>query len=230
VSAASSATAATTLAVVSPRAAHFLGVSDPGTTPLGSLKFDAPVRVSACDFLGRELASTTFLAGCTSGTVAAYRVPATAGLAADPVTVFGPASSSSLSSSSLSSGAVKAVAACPYDVSAFATAEDETFSVWSTEAPDPHRPALNRRPIAGGAITRFSWSPHLEAVAALATADGTLVFIDIRLDKPVVARREMAHGRLASVSAIAWSPYVANWLATGGSDSAVNVWDLRWAA
>ncbi|KAJ2891117.1 hypothetical protein GGI21_005947, partial [Coemansia aciculifera] len=77
-------------------------------------------------------------------------------------------------------------------------------------------------------LSRAAWSPHSGAtLVAAASVDGGVAIVDLRRRGRAVAWRASA-GPAANDAA--WSPLVPHWLATGGEDGAVCVWDLRYAA
>ncbi|KAJ2898493.1 hypothetical protein IWW38_001371 [Coemansia aciculifera] len=77
-------------------------------------------------------------------------------------------------------------------------------------------------------LSRAAWSPHAGAtLVAAASVDGGVAIVDLRRRGRAVAWRASA-GPAANDAA--WSPLVPHWLATGGEDGAVCVWDLRYAA
>jgi len=216
-----------TAAVIGFREAHIFR-GEPTLSEIAAVPL--PRRAFCCDWVS----DGRVLLGCDSGSVlvlsscdAAATIAVAADLRPDPIGTH---------SSSSSNHPVRSVAACPYDTSAFATVEGEAFRVWAVDATAADaRPVLTRKPLqqyqhqqAGATLHRFAWSPHNEAIAAISAALHMLAFIDIRLDRPVVARKDAAHSR--RLSALAWSPYVPYWLATGGQDACVKIWDLRNAA
>jgi len=122
------------------------------------------------------------------------------------------------------------VSGCPYDAAAFATTSHDEFKVWTIGDGSGGTPmeGLSQKPYSGSSISAFEWSPLLQPVAALAVEPNTFLFTDIRSDKPVVGRHDNAH--TLNITAIAWNPYIPYWLATGGAEGHVKIWDMRYSA
>ncbi|BFZ59909.1 hypothetical protein YB2330_000931 [Saitoella coloradoensis] len=89
------------------------------------------------------------------------------------------------------------------------------------------------QPIAHGglsanALTCAAGSPltrGLVAVGGTSVGQGGIKIIDTRADWRHATGLSSAHD--GPVRSVAWSPFVDNWLATGGDDGVVRVWDTR---
>ena len=80
-------------------------------------------------------------------------------------------------------------------------------------------------------LVTASWNPHISNsnLIAAGAVDHNLYLIDTRLiggPKSNVWKIEGAHN--GDVNTVKFNPFVPYWLASGGSDGVVKVWDIRY--
>lgn len=182
----------------------------------GSVDLDLSLgRAMCCDWLG----STTFITGTNSGVIAGY------GLSKNSTGVPSrkieqPCIKFVTPESAGQSTVVSSVSVYPFeDDTTFASTNAEYFHVWSTTT--GKTPIISRRPLPGFGISNFCWSQHTTGVAAIAAESNSLLFVDVKVPRPLVGKIDSVHSR--DITAIAWNNYIPHIIATGGADSCVNV-------
>ncbi|ORX97984.1 WD40 repeat-like protein [Basidiobolus meristosporus CBS 931.73] len=83
--------------------------------------------------------------------------------------------------------------------------------------------------VAKDTIFDASWAPsslHSAPLLAVGSADKSVSLLDMRKDgRPLVWRTRMAHDGV--INEVQWSPFVPYWIASGGDDHTVKLWDIR---
>ena len=109
----------------------------------------------------------------------------------------------------------------------FISLRNRHFYIWDvtrTDAP------LLRQQGSNAPLTSVCWNPHDPDIVALGTVDRTIKVVDTRILQENAAgsvawTSKMAHE--TAVKCIAWNPLVPHWLATGGEDGIIKIWDHR---
>ena len=182
----------------------------------GSVDLDLSLgRAMCCDWLG----STTFITGTNSGVVAGYGLSKNT-TGAPSKRIEQPCIKFDTPELAGQDMAVTSVSVYPFeDNTTFASTNAEYFHVWSTST--GKTPIVSRRPLPDFALSHFCWSQHTAGVAAIAAESNSLLFVDVKVPRPLVGKIDSAHSR--EITAIAWNQYIPHIIATGGADSCVNV-------
>lgn len=182
----------------------------------GSVDLDLSLgHAMCCDWLG----STTFITGTNSGVIAGYGLSKNS-TGVPSKKIEQPCIKFVTPESAGQSASVSSVSVYPFeDDTTFASTNSEYFHVWSTTT--GKTPIISRRPFPGYRVSNFCWSHHTAGVAAIAAESNSLLFIDVKVPRPLIGKIDSGHSR--EITAIAWNHYIPHIIATGGADSCVNV-------
>ncbi|KAK9723064.1 hypothetical protein K7432_002173 [Basidiobolus ranarum] len=83
--------------------------------------------------------------------------------------------------------------------------------------------------VARDTIFDASWAPpslHSAPLLAVGSADKSVSVLDMRKDgKPMVWKAQKGHDSV--INEVQWNPFVPYWIASGGDDHMVKLWDIR---
>jgi WD40 repeat protein len=133
------------------------------------------------------------------------------------------------------SSRVAAVGLHPSTPQRFLTLENCSLHVWdllASSASPPHKltghaTAVLPQPLLCGAAPALcaQWSPHCADVVLVGGRARTLSLLDLRQRRAEAWRATPAHD--GAVVCLRASPLIPHWVASGGSDGYVRIWDLR---
>ncbi|PVU95416.1 hypothetical protein BB559_002749 [Furculomyces boomerangus] len=100
-----------------------------------------------------------------------------------------------------------------------------TLNIWDA---NNNNQALRIEKICTQPVFSAEWSPHSpHSQIAAGSVDGIISILDLRKKGRGVAWRTHYDNGNIGINDISWNPFVPYWIASGGDDGIVNIWDLR---
>jgi WD40 repeat protein len=123
---------------------------------------------------------------------------------------------------------ILAVACCPAGRWIAGGGADTRLHLWRAETGQPFTSMMGQR----GPVAALAISPRGELLASASASDGTVWIWNMQSGEPALLVLEAADG--CTVESVAWHPEGRllacggiDWLATGGTDGAVCLWDIQ---
>ncbi|PVU96940.1 hypothetical protein BB561_000854 [Smittium simulii] len=100
-----------------------------------------------------------------------------------------------------------------------------TINIWDV---NDHNQPLRIEKMCSQPLLCADWSPHSPfSLIAGGSSDGWINVLDLRKRGKGLSWRAQLNDQKLKINDLSWSPFVPYWMATGGDEGVVNIWDLR---